>query len=91
MYLAVWRSQCCKEYLAVVWAIQYIYMYVYKCVCMCVYVHIRMHVRTCIVPTREFVCRHIRVDTYMEILLCLSLYLSLLEHAVRSSIYVGSI
>lgn len=66
-----------QEYLAVVWS--YIYMYVYKYICVCiVYVHVRMRVYAYSHPRASLRVRHIRVDTYMETLLCLSLYLSLL-------------
>jgi len=58
----------------------YINIYVYVYVCACTDTCVRVFA-----STREFACRHIRVDTYMEMLLCLSLYLSLLACGICSS------
>lgn len=52
----------------------------------CMYINIYVYVRVCVCACTDacvrvfawVACRHIRVNTYMEILLCLSLYLSLL-------------
>lgn len=86
-----------QEYLAVVvWAIQYIYMYVYKYIG--VYMYVCMYVCACRLRVYAYYSHlraSLRVDIYVWIRIwsyfsvCLSI--SPYQHAVCSSMYVGSI